>query len=470
MTLRTVLLLSAAASGLSIGRHDGVEGWKSRSIYQVLTDRFALSPGASDTCGSDLRAYCGGTFRGIEKKLGYIKGMGFDAVWISPVVSQVDGGYHGYWARDLSSINENFGSFEDLKSLVDSAHDQGIWIMLDVVVNHMGAYIDQLPSFVPFNDSKYFHSCATCPENCMIQDFYNDEQTYICRLASLPDLNQSRPDVAKTLISVYSDLFEKAGIDGVRMDTVTEVEPEYWKQFKEGAAPETFIIGEVFNGDPQYLIHHGSELDSLLNYPLFFTIRDVFQSQKDMRTISQRLEEMSAAFGNKTAILGTFVDNHDNARFLNTQPDVQLFHSALVFSLTTEGIPIVYYGSEQLYNGGNDPYCREKLWTSNYENSTTYNLISTVNRIRNEYAIWNYSPVELASDNSFYAFSRGKALIAVTNAGSQSGSLSRTITKHPYNIGSKLCNAFYPSDCIMVTNQGVQVDLINGESKIFTPV
>ena len=116
--------------------------WKSRSIYFVLTDRIARS--SSDTGGGscgNLGNYCGGTFKGLESKLDYIKGLGFDAIWITPVVASkyipmnlcpkrlvliwtIDsaGGYHGYWAQDLYAINSNYGTAADLKSLVSTAH------------------------------------------------------------------------------------------------------------------------------------------------------------------------------------------------------------------------------------------------------------------------------------------------------------------------------------------------------------
>ena len=83
--------------------------WKSRSVYQVLTDRFAKSTSGGSAC-TNLSNYCGGTFNGIKNSLSYIKGMGFDAIWISPVVENTAGGYHGYWAKNWESINANFGS------------------------------------------------------------------------------------------------------------------------------------------------------------------------------------------------------------------------------------------------------------------------------------------------------------------------------------------------------------------------
>ena len=89
------------------------EQWKSRTIYQLLTDRFARTDGSTNGCGN-LGNYCGGTYRGIINHLDYIQGMGFDAIWISPIIDNYDGGYHGYWGRDIYSLNSKFGSESDL--------------------------------------------------------------------------------------------------------------------------------------------------------------------------------------------------------------------------------------------------------------------------------------------------------------------------------------------------------------------
>jgi alpha-amylase len=105
-------------------------------VYQVLTDRFARSNGDNSVC-SNLSDYCGGKWKGITQNLDYIKGMGFDAILISPVVENLEGGYHGYWANNWNRINKNFGDSDDLKDLVNAAHDKGIWVMVDVVANHV---------------------------------------------------------------------------------------------------------------------------------------------------------------------------------------------------------------------------------------------------------------------------------------------------------------------------------------------
>jgi alpha-amylase len=83
--------------------------WKQRAVYQVLTDRFEKNSPGGAAC-TNLSNYCGGTFAGLQNGLDYIKGMGFDAIWISPVVENYTGGYHGYWAQNWDGINANFGT------------------------------------------------------------------------------------------------------------------------------------------------------------------------------------------------------------------------------------------------------------------------------------------------------------------------------------------------------------------------
>ncbi|KAG9289543.1 hypothetical protein G9A89_002316 [Geosiphon pyriformis] len=186
----------------------GPEEWRNRTIYQLLTDRFAQPKSNQNTtlCASnrneyEIRRYCGGTFVGIAEKLDYIKDLGFDAIWISPVVKQFEKetqwgvGWHGYWAQDLYTINEHFGTKKDLKRLVAEAHKKGIWVMVDVVANHMGPQRGLIPgtkqyveSYIPFNRTNHYH------DYCVIgNDWDNQYKVEHCSLGGedlpLPDLD-----------------------------------------------------------------------------------------------------------------------------------------------------------------------------------------------------------------------------------------------------------------------------------------
>jgi len=131
--------------------------WKSRIIYQVLTDRYSRTDGGTGGCDIAANNYCGGTFKGIQNNLDYIQNMGFDALWISPVVQNTPGGYHGYWAKDLYKINENFGTQQDLLDLVAECHRRNIWVMVDVVANHVGPIGSDFSQISPFNKPEHYH-------------------------------------------------------------------------------------------------------------------------------------------------------------------------------------------------------------------------------------------------------------------------------------------------------------------------
>jgi len=160
-----LLILPLLAEGATIDQ------WRSRSVYQVLTDRFAPSYFSAFKCQT-LKNYCGGTWKGLEKNLGYIEKLGFDAIWISPVVSNFPGGYHGYWTKDFEGLNSNFGTEQDLISLIRAAHKRDIYVMVDVVANHVG-YVpkvnihEDFRGVYPFDQASHYH------EHCEIED-WND--------------------------------------------------------------------------------------------------------------------------------------------------------------------------------------------------------------------------------------------------------------------------------------------------------
>ena len=154
--------------------------WRSRTIYQILTDRFA-SDESSRRCTEPvlteniIRNYCGGTYQAAIQYLDCISGMGFNAIWISPIPSNVDSqtiygvGWHGYWQNHLLVLNHHFGTEQDLISFIQAAHARDIWIMLDVVANHVGPNLTT--DYSPFTKSGHFHQPL-----CFIEDYSNQSQ------------------------------------------------------------------------------------------------------------------------------------------------------------------------------------------------------------------------------------------------------------------------------------------------------
>ena len=200
--------------------------------------------------------------------------MGFDAIWISPIPHNAEADYHGYGALDWEKVNEHFGSEEDLHSLIEACHARDIWVMLDVVANHTSYYANEDFSNVnPFNKAEYYH------DKCDI-DFDNQWSVENCWLSGLPDLDQSNDFVRSYLKKWISGTVSKFDFDGIRIDTVPHVPKDFWTEYGEAAG--VFQMGEVFNGDPAYAGDYQNYVTSLFNYPMFFTIRDVFGSGQSM--------------------------------------------------------------------------------------------------------------------------------------------------------------------------------------------
>ena len=132
-TISLVALLVLLCHALPASAHTAEE-WKSRTIYQLLTDRYARDPNNTARCTD--ADYCGGNFRYLRLNLDYIQALGCDAIWISPVVTNAPRGFHGYWATNIYEINPHWGTPEDFKALSAELHKRDMWLMVDVVGQH----------------------------------------------------------------------------------------------------------------------------------------------------------------------------------------------------------------------------------------------------------------------------------------------------------------------------------------------
>ena len=415
--------------------------WKSRSIYQILTDRFART---KESLNCNLSKYCGGNYQGIIQQLDYIKGMGFDAIWISPIIENTPNSYHGYHFTNLYKLNSHFGTEAEFKGLISACHKKGIWVMVDVVANHVGPVGTDYSKITPFNKAEHYH------DRCDINDWNNQWQVENCRLCDLPDLKQENDWVTEKLVSWIKDIVQKYNIDGIRIDTIMEVPKWFWDKF--AAAAGVFQIGEAFNGDINYVSDYQNHLDSVFNYPLYYTIESSFCGS--FRNLESYWFNQRKKFP-KPEYTAIFVENHDNPRFLNRCNDRNKFTNAVVFSLLFEGIPVFYYGGEQYFNGGADPNNREPMW-GNYNTGTElYKILTKVHALRKKEKIWDKEIVQRYCDDNFYAFTRGNVLACFTN----SNKIQRTITYHKFNDGDTLCDILSSNDCVTVSSGKIKITM-----------
>jgi alpha-amylase len=186
------------------------------------------------------------------------------------------------------------------------------------------------------------------------------------------------------------------------------------------SAAGVYTIGEVFDGNPAYLQGYASLMPGLLNYATYYPANNFYQQKGSAQALVDMLDTVNSGFPDPAA-LGTFVDNHDNPRWLNQKNDVPLLKNALAFVTLSRGIPIVYYGTEQEYAGGADPTNREDLWRSNF--NTQSDLYQTISKLlgakKSASGLAENDLVNLYVTDIAYAWSRagGNLIVLTTNTG-----------------------------------------------------
>ncbi|KAF7872233.1 hypothetical protein EAF04_003158 [Stromatinia cepivora] len=462
-------------------------GWRSQSIYQVITDRFARTDG-STTASCNVNEYCGGTWQGIIKHLDYIQDMGFTAIWISPIVENIVGntvdgsGYHGYWAQNIYKVNPNFGTPADLKALSAALHARGMYLMVDVVTNHMGylgcgSCVDY-SIYTPFNSKSYYHPFCLIDYNNVtsIQDCWEGDN-----IVSLPDLRTEDSAVYTEWNSWISQLVANYSIDGLRVDSAQQTGKAFFPSFQNSAG--VYIVGEIYNGDPAYVCPFQNYMNGVLNYPAYYWITQAFQSTSgSISNLVNGINTMKSSCSD-TTLLGSFLENHDVARFPSYTSDASLTKNAIAFTILADGIPIVYQGQEQHLAGASVPNNREAIWlnsNSYSQTATYYRLIASVNRIRNQaiyvdptYPTYKANPVY--SDDTTIVMrkgSTGKQIIAVFSNKGASGSNSTLTLKSGQTGFTRNLQVVEVLTCTKSTTDGsgnLAVSMAGGAPRIFYP-
>ncbi len=191
-------------------------------VYQIFVDRFSTGNPAVDKklAYKTSKNRLGGNLRGIINKLDYIKSLGFDAIWLTPIFSAMD--YHGYSTLDFYSVDKHFGSNETLKELVNKAHAIGLKVILDFVANHVS------------NKHKFFIS-ALNDKSSVYRNWFvfgrNNSYMSFLDVKELPKLNTKNRDVVNYLIDAALYWIRDFGIDGYRLDHAIGPTLEFWKEF-----------------------------------------------------------------------------------------------------------------------------------------------------------------------------------------------------------------------------------------------
>ncbi|MFD1294532.1 alpha-amylase family glycosyl hydrolase [Lutibacter holmesii] len=413
-----IILLLAIVSSCVPSKKEKVEVkaatpfvWEGANIYFLLTDRFNNGNLENDINFNRnketgvLRGFEGGDIAGITQKIeeGYFNKLGINAIWFTPIVEQIHGavdegtgvsyGYHGYWAKDWTVLDPNFGTKEDLQNLVTVAHKNGIRIVLDGVINHTGPVTSQ--------DSVWPNNWVRTGPQC---NYKNYDTTVKCTLVeNLPDvLTESIEDVelplhlvekwkaegryeqeikeldeffARTgyprapkfyIIKWLTDYIREFGVDGYRADTVKHTDELVWQEFKTECE---IAFEEWKTNNPELVLDDTSfyTVAEVYNYGIsggrFFDFGDkkvdyfdnAFQSSINFEfkwNVAQT-ETYEALFSRYSSILNNELQGYGVLNYLTSHDDGQPFDKdrnktfeAGTKLLLCPGASQVYYGDE----------------------------------------------------------------------------------------------------------------------------
>ena len=514
--------------------------WQTQSIYQIITDRFYdgdpsnnNADGNYDPAGHSGTSVHGGDFKGIEQKLDYIKALGATAIWISPVVLNARGEFHGYAGLDFYKVDPHWGSLADLQHMIAAAHARGLLVIDDIVVNHGGNLLESGDSGYPNfkyppdgyqmrfrNPAKQypppFDLNATNPaitnlfhNHGVIQNYEDDTQLELGELSRLDDFRTETDYVRTQMMKIYEYWMEQAGFDGFRIDTVKHVERGFWQTWCPAihafaaahGKPDFFMFGEVPHpSDVKCGSYTGTmggtggrpqgpfKLDSVLDYTLYFKINSIFAaSTGSTKQITEHYRAVAADYDPAAQNqLVTFLDNHDQPRFLSEHgATVSRLKVALVFLYTTRGIPCLYYGTEQAFDGKKDPWDREDMFAGQFEwgpsrgdnFNMTHPLFLLVARLNNFRRL--YPALQTGAQSNLWCSTNGPGLFAFTRTlGAQqalvvfnTADTSRTVPPCAtiFPPGTKLVNLISEKEALTVQSkrQTPQIFLPGTSAKIF---
>ena len=376
--------------------------WDESVIYFMVTDRFFdgnesnnTASGAKTYGKNNAGLYHGGDFAGITQKLDYLEDLGINTIWITPIVENIPGvtvtdtgkedvpynaAYHGYWASDFTKLNPTLGTKKEFQTLIDQAHNRGIRIMVDIVVNHAGYDTD-------------FGDMIRSGEDIVSGSDQKDS------LSNLPDFRTEDPAVSAQLVKWQTQWVKDFGIDYFRVDTVKHVENDTWTELKNALTetdPNFKMIGEYAGGG--YASNGNTlgtgEMDSDLDFD--FNDQAANFVKGNISSVENFLASRNSALNN-TYMTGQFLGSHDEDGFKQKLLDGGMKEDAATaasmvaasLQITAKGQPVIYYGEEIGLTGLNNyPYQTNRYdfdWSMVNNDNKTYQHYKKMLSIRNAY-------------------------------------------------------------------------------------
>ncbi len=445
--------------------------WYDGIIYSMMIDRFndgdkSLNKPIVHDSLFDQANYMGGDLQGIIDKIedGYFTDLGVNVFWISPVYDNPNEayreypaphrwytGYHGYWPISHTKVEEKFGTLENVKELINKAHEKGIKVLLDFISNHVH---EQNPIF---KEHREWFGKLDLPDGRKNLRFWDEFRLTTWFEPYLPSFDFLGDTLAIEYLTNNAIWWLKeTGADGFRHDAVKHVPNEFWRALtaklkKEIGIPQNKVIyqiGETFGGYGLISSYvNNGQLSSQFNFNLFDTALRVFlEPNGSFKNLNTEMMQTFNVYG-INHLMGNVMDSHDKVRFMayadgdisinesmngeigwNNPPKVddpenyKILELYYAYMMTIPGVPVIYYGSEFGMTGANDPDNRRMMRFGKEISGDETEVLSTVSnivKIRKTNSALKYGDFfTLAADDDIYSYLRSdpnERLVVILN-------------------------------------------------------
>jgi cyclomaltodextrinase len=381
--------------------------FEAATLYNVFIDRFYDANEENTWKIKDKRIlpkanYFGGDIEGVIKKIndGYFSNLGINTIWISPVIKNPEeaygmfpepktsfSGYHGYWPVSFTQINPHFGTREDLKNLVKTAHDNNMNVLLDFVANH----VHENHPFIKANPD--FKTNLYLPDGSLNTQRWDEQRLTTWFDVFLPTLDLEKPEVTEMLTDSAVWWIKEYNLDGFRHDATKHIPEIFWRTLTQKLRTQVVIpedrriyqIGETY-GSPQLIGSYvnSGQLDAQFDFNIYDAIVSTLAGNNSFEGLVSEVGKSQKYYGNHH-LMGNITGNQDRARFISyasgalkftedakkagwtreikVEDPVGYKKAAMLNAIisTLPGLPVIYYGDEIGMPGGNDPDNRRMM-------------------------------------------------------------------------------------------------------------
>lgn len=367
-----------------------IEWIKNARFYQIFVDRYDIGDSSLDKSYVNMKwgdkptphSFAGGDLKGIVKRLDYIKSLGVNCIYLTPVFTADSN--HKYDIKDYYETDPRFGDKKTLKELVGGAHDRGMKVVLDAVFNHCSLFLPQFQDVVkngensPYKDWFVIKSFSPLTYECFASCEY------------MPKFDTGNKQTRDFLIGIGKYWIENFDIDGWRLDVSDEVSHDFWRQFRKEIKelkPDCLLLGENWHDANSFL--KGEEFDGIMNYAFTKACLDFYAfGNFTPKMFADKLNEI--LMRNTDAVnlmMLNLLDSHDTHRFLTrVGGDLNKLKSALAVMFFFVGAPCIYYGTEIALEGGYDPDNRRTMnWEKAAKETALKELIRELSKLKELY-------------------------------------------------------------------------------------